>query len=51
MRHDLSDSDNAERGRVLPESSVVDANQYRELIERPWRWTDGGICVPCCWSG
>jgi addiction module RelE/StbE family toxin len=30
-------SDNAERGRVLPELSVVDVHQYRELIERPWR--------------
>jgi len=30
-------SDNAERGRVLPELRVVDVYQYRELIERPWR--------------
>ena len=28
---------NAGRGRVLPELSVVDVHQYRELIERPWR--------------
>ncbi len=30
-------SDNAERGRMLPELRVVDVHQYRELIERPWR--------------
>ena len=30
-------SDNAQRGRVLPELSVVAVHQDRELIERPWR--------------
>lgn len=30
----------AERSRVVPELQVVDAIQYRELIERPWRIID-----------
>ncbi|MCG6941812.1 MAG: type II toxin-antitoxin system RelE/ParE family toxin [Thiohalocapsa sp.] len=30
-------SDNAQRGRVVPELRAIDVYQYRELIEKPWR--------------
>lgn len=41
-------ADLASRGRVVPELRDIGVNQYRELIERPWRLvyrTDGARTV------
>ncbi|HEY1137787.1 MAG TPA: type II toxin-antitoxin system RelE/ParE family toxin [Xanthomonadaceae bacterium] len=41
-------ADLAPRGRVVPELRDIGVNQYRELIERPWRLvyrTDGARTV------